>query len=252
MSHGDLVRRAQAAAAVMPYQSFSTSQLLAIEKAIRLVWDESIAIQKLWEKDFDSCKEVEISTILIETFAILQTDTSEGRESPLAGFFSHFQIVTPDASLRDYQRKALQKRPDFSFRSTEIPKAGINPYFWALFAEAKVISQKRTIADYVNNGLAKFVRGEYGWAMSQGMMLCYLQDTDQSLPKALNEHLNRHGKRELHLVEKFAEPVPWSRTHMRVHQTVHGRKWRYLETEKEPGSIAIFHLWLEVPAPKRT
>ena len=71
-----------------------------------------------------------------------------------------------------YDGSHLEKRPDLSIHLTDR-----SPSF-PLIVECKVIDarSRRTVDLYCDDGLLRFVRGEYGWATREAFMLAYVRD----------------------------------------------------------------------------
>ena len=106
-----------------------------------------------------------------------------------------------------------------------------------LFIECKPIDPNRTLkGQYVNEGINRFVNGDYAWAMPCGMMLGYViknYKTPEDLSAILRE--------EKHTSENLKEePIETTVTY----QSKHKRDWKYPATNTKPGEICIQHLWL--------
>ena len=66
----------------------------------------------------------------------------------------------------------LEKRPDLS-----IALSGIDRHF-PLLAEAKIldVAKSKTVALYCNDGIRRFIEGEYAWGSREAFMIAYVRD----------------------------------------------------------------------------
>ena len=135
----------------------------------------------------------------------------------------------------------LEKRPDLS-----IVLSGADRRF-PLVAEAKIIdaSASKTAALYCENGIRRFVEGEYAWGNREAFMIGYVRDgslIDTTLKAALSRAAALHPHR--YLVE--APPVPVGSGSSDLAYTRHGREFAYASQRppNRPGPISVWHLWL--------
>ena len=138
----------------------------------------------------------------------------------------------------------LEKRPDLSIFLTNR-----SPSF-PLIVECKLIdaSAEKKIKLYCDNGLLRFVKGEYAWAASEGFMLAYVRDgstIDLSLGPFLAKSKNR--AKDDYLTETLPESIDG--TSIPLARSRHRRDFRHIGKEHaDPGNIAIWHLWLVATA----
>ena len=134
----------------------------------------------------------------------------------------------------------LEKRPDLSIFLTNR-----SPSF-PLIVECKLIdaSAEKKIKLYCDNGLLRFVKGEYAWATREAFMLAYVRDgstIDSSLGPFLARSKNR--AKDDYLTETLPESI--AGTSMPLARSRHRRDFRHLGNEHgDPGNIAIWHLWV--------
>lgn len=135
----------------------------------------------------------------------------------------------------------LEKRPDLS-----IVLSGANRRF-PLVAEAKILdtAASKTAALYCENGIRRFVQGEYAWGNREAFMIGYVRDgasIDPTLEAFLSKAENLDPER--YLVE--ALPVPVGSGPSDLAYTRHGRKFVYgsQPPPNNPGPISLWHLWL--------
>jgi hypothetical protein len=114
-----------------------------------------------------------------------------------------------------------------------------------LFIECKPVdSAHAVLAHYCAKGLARFIRGEYAWAMTNAMMVGYtrvgytiplkLKGALQGWPLASSDGcmLRSCTRSEATAISEI------------VHLTDHDRDFKYMETQRKAPRITIRHLWL--------
>lgn len=228
----------------LPYGGFAAIEILVVEKALRLVWSESPKRVHCHKIDFSTAEEDGISSALVNVFDDIWAN-SRDLLSDLAKLFEPVPIFNGHHGAVDYLGRPLRFKPDITFRRshTDPGKSTINS---SLFVEAKLVERTKTMGNYCGDGLLRFVEGTYAWAMPQAMMLGYVRNTGQKLPDSLAKHFERLGKRALYQITNGPVAFSLSRFSNRSHITVHDRAWKYPETDRSPGPISVFHLWLLV------
>ena len=134
----------------------------------------------------------------------------------------------------------LEKRPDLSIHLTDR-----NPSF-PLIVECKLIdaSSDKRVKLYCDDGLLRFVRGDYGWATREAFMLAYVRD-GSTISSCLGPFLaqNREKQPDIYLTDVLPEAVVESDIYLA--RSSHNREFRYIDQSRgSPGAIAIWHLWI--------
>ena len=134
----------------------------------------------------------------------------------------------------------LETRPDLSIHLTDR-----SPSF-PLIVECKLIDAPsgQRIRLYCDKGLARFVRGEYGWATREAFMLAYVRD-GSTIWSCLAPFLAqaRAMQRDIYLTD--ALPQSMGESEMHLARSSHNREFRYIgQSQNSPGAIAIWHLWI--------
>lgn len=136
----------------------------------------------------------------------------------------------------------LEKRPDLSIFLSGRSRA------FPLVVECKLIDAPdgKSGALYCNNGLSRFLTGEYGWPGRDGFMLAYVRD-QSTIESCLLPLLavSRAATPDPFAVRDL--PVASGHSVLDLATTRHNRAFRYLSRvapADDPGPIAIWHLWL--------
>ena len=138
-----------------------------------------------------------------------------------------------------YDGSHLEKRPDLSIHLTDR-----SPSF-PLIVECKLIDSRsrRTIGLYCDDGLLRFVRGEYGWATREAFMLGYVRD-GSTISSCLEPFLTKSRTRQPDTYRTEALPESMWESDMHLARSSHSRDFRYVGQSHGPGAIAIWHLWI--------
>jgi len=136
----------------------------------------------------------------------------------------------------------LEKRPDLSIYLTDRTRC------FPLVIEAKILqaTTAKTELRYCDDGLCRFVKGEYAWGNREAFMIGYVRD-GSSIDATLKPYLSIAMLRDpgRYLVEKL--PVPVGSVASDLAYSRHGRNFVYSHEHRfkdVPGPISIWHLWL--------
>jgi hypothetical protein len=216
----------------VPYRAWDLHSIRVTERALLEAWRSLVASRGAGF--ISSSSEPLISAALREELEdLLNSETVPGFTPAI------FSPVIIGQELRDHAGN-IEKRPDFTFRLlSSRPARTLN----ALFFEAKVLGNGRTLKQYVEEGLQRFIDGRYAWCMRHAGMVAYVADSTYSAkPDAeLRAHWGRSGSRHMPI-----GPVRSDGARPLVALTAHPRAYS-LSNGVSPGEIEIRHLWLGLP-----
>jgi hypothetical protein len=213
----------------IPLGSLPEPNLTIIAEVLARAWDDLLRTQC---QTLLSGGEAEINALM---------------ESRLNAFLDEdeaWSLLVCSVARRDtisYDGSHLEKRPDLSVHLTER-----NPSF-PLAVECKILDEPhgKLIKMYCDDGLARFVRGEYAWASREAFMLAYVRD-GATILSTLSPLLTQSQALKPDVFQ--TETLPDSITHPNLHlaRSNHSRSFRYVDqsSQNSPGAIAIWHLWL--------
>jgi hypothetical protein len=163
--------------------------------------------------------------------------------------FALFETPVREANVRNYKGDKLDCQPDLTFR----PLRGQVPFkssvMGAIFVECKPIdSQHHVGSAYCKEGISRFVKGDYAWAVDRALMLAYVRNICE-LPNGLSYVLDQ--KEEASKYQLLQKPSPAGNTigGDAVYSTVHNRP---AINAAEPAPITLHHLWLRPEEPCET
>jgi hypothetical protein len=217
----------------LPLPAIASPLLSVIATALRDSWDHLAAVHgtALYGKS-----EPELTALLQACLNNLRNDRRK--------FGQIASGVGRGSESISYDGRHLEKRPDLSiFMTTR------NANF-PLVVECKIIDHKhgKGVDLYCNNGVRRFVDGEYGWAWTQAFMIGYVCDRS-SIESNLVPHLGASaGTRH----DPF-KTRGWSTHNPEEASTTseHNRTFTYLNAQQHdiPGPITLSHIWIQVPGP---
>lgn len=135
----------------------------------------------------------------------------------------------------------LEKRPDLSIILTAADRR------FPLIAEAKVLdaATSKTIKLYCENGIRRFVQGEYAWGNREAFMIGYVRD-GSSIDPTLEAFLSNAATSDPNVYLVQALPALIDTDLSDLAYTLHGRSFVYgnQSPPNTPGPISLWHLWL--------
>lgn len=157
-----------------------------------------------------------------------------------------FASMRREPKVRNFNGSHPDKMPDLLVEFIDRPTGAMNSQH-GLFIECKPVDRKHPAGSaYCDEGLIRFVRGDYAWAMQSAMMIGYARKGYSVIPK-LSEALASPRKESI--PTSFGPGnCPRSRTTAHAEQVAiskHQRTFGYIENGLPAGIINIRHLWLK-------
>ncbi|MCC6882513.1 MAG: hypothetical protein IT576_10210 [Verrucomicrobiales bacterium] len=223
----------------LPHKPLPLAVFLIVEEAIRVSWqrlkanprprhniqtaDEDPATHELYEVMYDE---------------VFHRGIVEGFDR------DHFTVVTRESKVRNYDGTNLDKMPDLLVGIAGRNDVYRNTQDW-LFIECKPVDAVHTVGvHYGAKGIARFIRGEYAWAMTSALMVGYASPGYTIDPK-LFETLEARGEefkvRRLPVPCRHSPAVSFAE---KAHITQHERGFHYVENAQPAPPIKLRHLWL--------
>lgn len=160
------------------------------------------------------------------------------------GFSKKLFVVNRDSKFRNFDGSKTELMPDLCVNIIERPCVAVLSHD-GLFIECKPVDAGHSPGScYCDDGLIRFVRGDYAWTMLEAMMVGYAREgytIRPKLSKALEDRWATIATRRLPTqcaqsrATRFSEPVC---------TTEHDRTFEYVESGGQAPPITIRHLWL--------
>jgi hypothetical protein len=167
----------------------------------------------------------------------------------IAGFSNHtYESVVRQGQWANYNGTILTKTPDLCFRlrHDEAPRPVI-PEFDALFIECKPVDTTHPAGSkYCDDGLIRFVRGDYAWAMQEGMMLAYARNgrsVGGHLIPAMSEPRRMDSLKTLFLPTLCKSSAAGCPAAEAIHISQHGRGFPWPHGKGAATQITVYHFW---------
>jgi hypothetical protein len=206
------------------------------------------AFEKLRERGFSLATERE-DRVTEQLFNVLENDLRQTGE--IRGFNSTFyDRVVRHAEVTNYSGQKIAKTPDLSFklRHSDVESRSVLSSHDALFIECKPVDVNHPAGSaYCDDGLVRFVNGDYAWAMQEGMMLAYARDG-----RTINGHLipamtasartaSLGTVQHLQVCPGLAAADCLEAE--AVHVSQHRRDFAWPDGKGRATSITVYHLW---------
>jgi len=160
-----------------------------------------------------------------------------------------YEPVVRQAQVANYDGTRLAKTPDlrFKLRQYDIEPRLLSEYD-SLFVECKPVDGSHAAgASYCDDGLIRFIRGDYAWAMQEGMMLAYVRDG-----RTIAGHLVPAMSEPKRMVSLAVAQLPQPCLHPEaaggirvetIHISQHHRSFPWPDKKGQATDITIYHLW---------
>lgn len=219
----------------------SPSLMAVVEAALSRAWRELLEDVAAGAFSLCSATEDEITEQLQLILGELQAAQPEQVEG-----FSQFSL-SRDGKVRNCDGQRLDLQPDLAFYPLRGSITTTNSMYAAIFAECKPVDSGHPVGDtYYKEGLARFIRGDYAWAVDRALMVGYVRNRCW-LPDGLlvgTEEERASGAYRFRGV--ITELLP-TLLGDRVFQSNHERSCQL--ALQPAGPIAVHHLWLHPRSP---
>ena len=220
---------------IVPHPPISLAVFLVLEEALCAAW-EILRLHPPPGFDLASAIERQLNHQLQEVLKdrIWKRDVVPGFDGELV------RTITRPA-VRNYNGKHIDKQPDIMVELVDIPER-VRETQYGIFIECKPVdAQHSLVTHYCDEGILRFIRGDYAWAMTQAMMIGYAGSA--GLPA---ERLAVALRTRRDNVFPTGEPTTCVRSQAPTPVAIseHRRDFTYVENGKAAPPIILRHLWL--------
>lgn len=219
---------------------------LPIILLIRRVLLRAFELLREEKRNLAAASEDEITAALRST---IENNLRQSGEVP--GFNKRkFETVIRQGQWANYDGTRLTKAPDlfFKLRDDESEPRPVLSEFDGLFIEAKPVDSSHPVGSkYCDDGLIRFVRGDYAWAMQEAMMLGYARDGRTIADHLIPAMTGAIRKTSLAIVKV---PEACSATGAAacaeaeaLHISEHRRDFPWRDAKGPATNILVYHLW---------
>ncbi len=169
----------------------------------------------------------------------------------VAGFNGRsFEMVGRQSQFANFDGTRIGKEPDlyFKLRDDDGGRGNVLSEFDALFVECKPVDATHAAGGrYCDDGLIRFIKGDYGWAMQEGMMLAYARNgrtIAKHLIPAMSQPIRMSSLQTIDLPaapnNSIAAPTTMAES---IHISRHRRPFPWMDGKGLASDITIYHLW---------
>lgn len=219
---------------ILPHPSIPQRTILLLCEVIRRAW------QLLIEKPpanflLNSADEDTITQVLVEII-----ENRLRRSGEVDGFdYARFGKVSREPKITNFDKMHPDKMPDIFFDLKRDQYMLLSDQD-GLFVECKPIDSKHPVLScYCNKGLARFVIGDYAWAMQDAMMVGYVKG-DSSFIKLASVLDDGQITATLNTT-KHSEVSEYT-----IYRSSHKREFEWPESHGRACQILVAHLWLPI------
>lgn len=225
----------------LPHPRLGLSVILLIRRVVIR------ALELLREQQFQLADATE-DEVTAALRSIIENDLRDA--GSVAGFNKRtYEPVVRQGQWANYNGSVLTKTPDmcFKLRHDESEPRPVIPEFDALFVECKPVDAKHPAGSrYCDDGLIRFVRGDYAWAMQEGMMLAFARDGRtivKHLVPAMSERARVESLHTLDFPTATTSVGTATKNAEAVHISRHKRPFSWIHEKGSATAITIYHLW---------
>lgn len=193
-----------------------------------------------------AAKEDEVTAALR---SVIENDLRQTGE--VAGFNkAAYEKVIRQGQVANYDNTRFREAPDlcFSLRDNEPGPRLVLSEHDALFVECKPVDAAHAAGGrYCDDGLCRFVNGDYAWAMEEAMMLAYARD-GRTIAKHLLPAMSEPARMKSLQTEQLPRPsaatgASSTRFAEPLHQSRHRRDFPWPDGKGNATPINVFHVW---------
>lgn len=218
----------------LPLPPIDRSALEVILEAVASAWEQ---VQHEHMHCLVMGKEAEISGLLINYMNEALSQDDDG------GLGMYVSSVARGSEQVNFNGEKLELRPDIQFVLTT------QDVRFRLVAECKIIdlAEQKTPAKYRDEGIRRFVVGDYAWASQEALMFAYVRCKTSKLNASVLTGLQTYAD-----MNCTAQSMRLSNSALITNDAMgsssHDRHFQYMHTPTpaSPGPIELWHLWLAV------
>ena len=228
----------------LPHRFIAIPVILLIRRVLHR------ALLKLREDGFNICDASE-DQLTAALRAVVENDFR--RTGCIAGFNTKtYESVSRQAQVANYNGTKIGKMPDLCFRlqpDEEEDYTGLSEYD-ALFVECKPVDKAHAAGSkYCDDGLIRFIEGDYAWAMQDAMMIAYARHG-----RTVAGHLLPAMKAVKRMTSLATEQLPQPLASLDsqvlegaepIHVSLHRRGFDWPGDKGKATNITVYHLWFD-------
>lgn len=225
----------------LPHRRFGLPVILVVRRVL------CRAFELLRERNFGLASAIE-DEVTAALRTVIENDLRQSGSVP--GFGKQtFECVIRQGQVSNFDGSRRAKTPDlcFKLRYDDGNYDGLSEYD-ALFVECKPVDKTHSVGSkYCDDGLIRFVCGDYAWAMQEGMMLAYSRH-DRTIVGHLIPAMSESIRIASLATTQLPQPAKANGAKVldraeAVHISKHNRSFNWPDGKGPASEITIYHLW---------
>ena len=223
----------------LPHKPLPLAVLLVVEEAIRVSW-QRLKVKVIPEFDIRTAQE---DAVTLQLYKVIYDEVFD--KGVVDGFDDlRFTIGTRESKLPNFDESKPDLMPDLLVAIKGRRDVSLRTQDW-LFIECKPVDANHTVGvHYGAKGIARFIRGDYAWAMTSALMVGYAGPGYTIAPKLFETLTTREKEFTVKRTPVPCRRSPSATDAEKVHITQHTRAFRYVENARPAPPIKLRHLWL--------
>ncbi len=217
----------------LPLPPLAAGHLTLIANTLATTWN---GLAEHYGQTFRSGDENEINGLMVGRLKTLCDD------DPVWGTL--VRSVARGEETPSYDGSHLEKRPDISISLTDQRRS------FPLIIECKLIelAKGKTVNLYCDNGVVRFISGDYAWYAREAMMMAYVRD-GSTITSSLAPVLSGPQNNRLNPYQVQSPPKVVGSAVLDMACSQHTRHFSYIARHagQKPSPITVWHLWLRTP-----
>jgi hypothetical protein len=235
--NGLMTKRLVAVPAANPAK-IPVSLLIVVQNTLSTAWQ--VLLRAVEAGEFSICAATEDQ--ITERLHLILGELHTAGDNAVRGL-SQFETSIREGNVRSFDGQHLDCQPDLTFRPLRGHIETGNTVPTAIFIECKPIDRAHpVVSTYCRAGLARFVKGDYAWAVDRAMMLAYVRNVC-TLPEGLSCLENAELAMDMNLQGRLETISPTINGDI-VCQSRHDRSFCLSDGCNPVGLITVHHLWL--------
>jgi len=222
--------------------AIAPSLMKVVENALSWAWRELLS--DVANGHFSICKSDE-DQITRRLYSILCR--MHAKDPDRISGFSLFETPVREGNMSNYDGKHPDRQPDLTFRPLRGHIQTSDSSLAGIFVECKPIDSGHPIQSvYCKEGLIRFIRGDYAWAVDHALMVGYVRNRCH-LPSGLTPCIDDDQAGKKYRFEGNLTALTPTSSGDAVYQSTHRRTFSL--SSQPADSIDLHHLWLHLIEP---
>ena len=233
----------------LPHPRIPVQVMLLMHHVLQVAFAELRRQQGSLAQDSEDAVTIPLCRILEND---LRHRRQRGRSDAIPGFDDTLvESIVHHVGTTNHDGTQLKKEPDLLFKLRAPDGARVLHSDYAIFVECKPVGKRHSVrSKYCDDGLIRFVKGEYAWAMQDALMIGFARHK-RTITGHLAPVLEEKTRRKtlgISPVGRALRRVPGGKRKPQVeelHVSKHRRAFKWQWNKGRACPIRVYHSWHE-------